>query len=360
MIRLVYVFIAVAIFVRIVVADEPETGDWTVHVIPFKERSFEFKTVAKGAAPEHPFILKNPFQESLTIENVTSSCTCTTVHYDEKKLVLQTYDEIPIAARFRGDLFDGHKNATLTVVLAEPHRTEIQLNVWGEIRTDLRIVPTFLDFGNVDMEKGKSLPLTLTYSGSHTNWRLVDAQCDHEFIRAEITPLPSQQFGTKVFRVNVSLDKSAPRGAINTHLILVSNDTESRREIPIPLRATVGTVIRITPSPLFMGALFPGEESPVKNVTLLGTKPFRITTIECNNPAMKIPSIDPQAPLARTYAIPLQYRNPVDGEGAPKDGVMRAEIKVITDIPDLSPTFFVTMSLRKRAAEENNDEILEP
>lgn len=350
--RFVFVFIAAAILVRTVLGEEPNADDWTLHVIPLKERTFNFQTVAKGATPEHPFVLKNPFQESLVIESIRSSCTCTTAHYDEKKLVLQTYEEVALGARFRGDLFDGHKNATLTVILAKPHRAEIQLNVCGEIRSDLKISPNFLDFGNVEIEKGKSMLLTVTYSGAYAMWRLVDAKCDNEFISAEITNLPPSQYGQKMFRVNVSLDKSAPQGVINTHLFLISNDAETRREIPIPLRATVGTVIKVSPSTLFLGALVPDEESPVKNVTLVGTQPFRITKIECGNPAMKIPAVDADAPAARTFSIPLQYRNPADGEGAPKDGVMRTEVKVSTDIPGLSPTFFVTMSLIKKASEE--------
>lgn len=353
MTRICSALIAVVFLVRAIAGEEPEIDDWTRHVIPLKERSFDFKTVAKGAVPEHQFILKNPFQEPLTVRSVTSSCNCTSVRFDETKSTLQTYGEIAITVRFQGDLFEGHKNATLTVVLNKPNPAEIQLNVHGEIRGDLQTTPNFLDFGNVDIEKGVSRILTVTYTGSNTQWRLVDTKCENEFIHTEITNIPSTRFGTKVFNVNVSLDKSIPHGVVDTRLFLVSNDTGARREIPIPLRATVGTVIRVSPSPLFLGLLLPGEQSSLKSVTLLGTQPFRITKIECDNPAVRVPlKIDDNIPLSRMYAVPIQYLNPADGEGSPKGGTMQAEVHVTTDIPGLVPTFYVTMRVREKDTEE--------
>jgi len=352
MIRICFALIAAVVLVQAIAGEEPEINDWTRHVIPAQERSFDFKTVAKGAVPEHQFVLKNPFQEPLVVRSVTSSCTCTSAHFDEAKSTLPTYGELVIAVRFHGDLFEGHKNATLTVAIDKPNPAEIQLNIRGEIRGDLQTTPNFLDFGNVDIEKGVSRILTVTYTGSNTQWRLVDTKCENEFIHTEITEIPANRFGTKVFKVNVSLDQSTPHGAIDTRLLLVSNDTETRREIPIPLRATVGTVIRVSPSPLFLGLLLPGEPSPLKSVTLLGTKPFRITKIECDNPAVRVPSgYDADVPLSRTYAVPIQYLNPADGEGAPKGGTMQAEVKITTDIPGLVPTFYVTMRVREKERE---------
>ena len=344
--RIPFVFVILAILVWTAVGQTSEK-DWVQHVIPDAERSFDFKTVAKGAAPEHPFVLRNPLQEPIHIGGITSSCTCTTIDFDTEKSILQTYDELIVTARLRGDMFEGQRNATLTVIIDQPNRAEIQLNIRGEIRNDLKITPNSIDFGNVEKEKGQSRTLTVTYTGSNTQWRLVDVKCENEFIRTEITNDPAV-VGKKVFKVNVSLDESAPNGNISGHLFLISNDSGARREIPIPFRATIGTVIKVSPPALSLGTLLPGEQSPTKNVVLFGTKPFQIVKIECNNPAIEIPlkiSTEPKT----MHSIPVSYRNPVEGEGSPKDGTMLAEIRITTDIPGLLPTtFYVTMSVRKK------------
>jgi len=346
MTRICFTLIALAISVQTVIGQEPEVEtDWRHHIIPVEARTFNYQTVPRGAIPEHRFVLRNPFKETLHIGAITTSCVCTTIDFDEEKLILQTYEEAVIAVQFRGDMFEGPRNSTITVVIDKPIRTEIQLHVRGEIRGDLNISPNFIDFGNVELGRGHSRTLTVTYTGPNTQWRLVDARCENEFIRAAITSEPAR-VGVRVFRVNVSLDRAAPNGTINSHLVLISNDTLNRREIPIPIRATVGTVIRVSPPALSLGVLSPGEQSPVRNAILLGTGPFRIIKIESDNPALEIASKNPPDAELRLHSLSVSYRNPVDGEGAPEDGIMRAIIQVTTDIPGLTPMFFVTASVR--------------
>jgi len=352
MTRITFAFLATLILAQATLGQSAET-DWLQHIIPAKERSFDFKTVAKGAVPEYQFVLKNPLQEPLHIASVTASCTCTTLDVDMEKSVLQTYEKFEITVRLRGDMYDGQRNATITVVIDQPHRAEIHLNVRGEIRTDLKVAPDFIDFGNVALEKGQSRTLTVTYSGSNSQWRIVDVRCENEFIRADITP-DFTNISQKTFKVNVSLDKSAPHGTIRDHLFLMTNDTASRREIPIAVRATVGTVLRVSPPTVFLGVLQPGEPSPKKPVILTGTMPFRITKIECDNPAIEIAwEVDANAAPRDRYMLPISYKNPVQGEGAPKsDGTMLAAVRITTDVPGLVSMFYVTMSVRKTEDEE--------
>ena len=343
--RICLTFIFFTFSVWAAVGREPET-DWRDHVIPVDARSFDFQTVPKGAVPEHQFILRNPLNEPLHIGSVTSSCVCTTIEFDEEKSILKTYETVTLSARLLGNLFDGLRNSTITVSLDKPVRTEIQLHVRGEIRNDLDIKPNFIDFGNVELGKEYSRSLVITYTGSNTQWRLVNASCENQHIRAEIVGAPAR-VGVKEFRVNVSLDKAASNGVINSLLVLTSNDTQNRREIPIPIRARVGTVISVSPPAVSLGMLSPGERSAVRDAVLLGTQPFRITKIESDNPAVVVASKNPPDTPLRLHSLSVSYRNPTNGEGAPEDGVMRATIRVTTNVPDLVSTFYVTASIRQ-------------
>jgi len=339
--------LALVVLLGLVAAGGETEMDWREHVIPAKERMFDFKTVARGAVPEHQFLLRNPLQETLHIRAITAGCECTTLHFDEEKTVLETYEELIIPVRLRGDRFDGQRNSTITIFIDQPVRTEIQLHVRGDIRSDLRISPEFIDFRNLELDRGGSRTLTVTYTGSNTQWRLVDARSENKFLRAEITLDSAQtRVDTRVFRVTISMDRAAPHGTINTHLILISNDTSTRREIPIPIRATVGTVLRVTPPALSLGVLQPGEPSPVRTAILSGTGPFRIEKIECDNPAVDIAVNNTGRDLvSRVYPLTISYRNPVEGEGIPENGILRAVIKVTTDVPGLTASFFVTATV---------------
>ncbi|MCL2004758.1 MAG: DUF1573 domain-containing protein [Planctomycetaceae bacterium] len=351
MIKICSALAVLALFTLASIAHADGT-DWRNHIIPSEERTFDFKTVAKGATPEHQFILKNPFLEPIHIGAITASCVCTTLHFDTEKLVLKTYEEIIITVRLRGDLYDGQRSSTLTVLIDQPSRTEIQLNVRGDIRADLNISPqNVIDFGNVELSQEHARQLTVTYTGRNPQWRLLDALCENNFIRTAVSNETARS-GARIFRVDVSIDESAPHGPINSHLILISNDTGARREIPIAVRATVGTVIRVSPPSLFLGVLSPGEASPRRNVMLSGTQPFRIEKIESDNPAIEVfLAADADALPQLRHFIPIAYKNPLEGEGSPENGVMRSAVRITTDVPGLTSMFYVTASIRPEGAE---------
>ena len=343
MTRMCFFFTFLAFSLQAVAEQEPEV-DWRDRIIPPKARSFDYKTVPKGMISEHRFVLQNPCQEPMHISAITSSCVCTTIDFDETKSILKTYDEVAVVVRLRGDMFEGLRNSTITVAIDKPVRTEIQLNIRGEIRSDLNFSPTFINFGSVELNKGATRSLIVTYTGSNAQWQLVAAQCEDKFIRAEIISEPAR-VGVKTFRVNVSLDKDAPNGTLDTHLLLTSNDALNRREIPISIRARVGTVISVSPPALSLGVLPPGEQSPTREAVLTGTQPFRITKVVSDNPAVEVTSRNPPDAQLRMHWLSVSYRNPKEGEGAPEDGVMRTTIRVTTDVPGLTPTFYVTASI---------------
>ena len=351
--RILVALVVIALFVP-VAAGQATATDWQQYVIPREERTFDFLTVARGAMPTHQFVIRNPLQENLRIGSISRGCECVTLDYDEEKKVLETYEEMVISVRLRGDAFIGQRNSTITVNIVEPVRAEIQLNVLGDIRSDINVAPEFVNFGNVPTGIEHSRTITVTYTGHNTQWRLTDARSENEFVHAEITSDPTQtQVGRRVFRVRVLIDPSAPNGIINTHLVLVSNEAGNRREIPISIRAAVGTVLRVSPPALSLGVLQSGEPSSTRNVILSGTRPFGIVEIESDNPAIDVTiapppgnDTDPDAPR-RVFPLMISYRNPIDGEGAPDDdGIMRASIRVTTDVPGLYKKFFVTATVR--------------
>ncbi|MDR1963243.1 MAG: DUF1573 domain-containing protein [Planctomycetaceae bacterium] len=324
---------------------------WTQLMIKNEDRFFDFKTVAKGVHAEHRFVLKNPWTEPVHIASVSSSCSCTSPYVLDGKDEIQTYEETAIVARFRTDLYEGLKNATITVVIDRPSRAEFQLNVRGEIRSDISIEPNLVKLENIKEGEEATRTLNIVYTGSNSAWKIVDFKSQNEHLTGKILEF-QPTFGKMTAKIQVVLDNKAPRGDFIDRLFLVTNDQESRREIPVIVQGTVGTVITITPQTVFLGYLKPGEESSVKSVIVRGTQPFRIKKLLCDNPKVEINYTPPNdSPPRIIHKIPIRYTNPSEGEGSPIDGKMRAEIKIETDIPDLTPAFHVTMAIKKENEE---------
>ncbi|MGL4595166.1 MAG: DUF1573 domain-containing protein [Thermoguttaceae bacterium] len=318
---------------------------WTQHLIKKEDRNFDFKTVAKGASAEHQFIIRNKFEQSVHIASVSSSCTCTTPSILDGKNELQTYEETAIVARYNTDFFEGPKSATITVVIDKPYYAEIQLNVHGDIRSDLTISPNSARLENVKEGTETSRTLNIIYMGNRPNWNIVDFISPNEHIKAEVLETVARP-GQIVSKVKITLDDLAPRGELNERIVLISNDTEGRREIPILVTGTVGTVVKVTPQTVFLGYLQPGEISPVKKVVVRGSKPFRITKLLCNNSAIEIDyTTSPDAPPRHVYVLPIRYTNPQEGPASPKEGKLNAAVRIETDIPDTKIAFNVTMQL---------------
>lgn len=324
----------------------PADAPWTQHVIKQEDRFFDFKAVVKGTQCEHRFIIKNPFQETIHISGISSSCTCTTAYVENNKDILQTYEETAIIAHLHTDRFDGQKNATITVTIDQPYRAELQLNIKGEIRSDITVTPNWLRFGNIKDGETAERTLTITYSGSMANWKIMDFQSDSKHLSAEVVDTQAQP-GLITTKIRVKVSKDMPKGDFIVRLALVTNDAANRREIPVIARGTVGKSIIVSPQTVFLGFLEKGKVSPIKTATVRGTAPFKITKLLCNNSEVQVDfKPDPDAPPKLFYSMPLRYTNPEKGLGAMKDGKLEATIQVETDDPNLKPSFKVTAQLK--------------
>ena len=88
----------------------------------------------------------------------------------------------------------------------------------------------------------------------------------------------SRQEGQTIYDLKVVLDKDAPVGYLNEHLMLVTNDPQAK-QIPVSVEGQVQADISVSPASLFLGVLQPGQ-SVTKQIVVRGQKPFRIASIQ--------------------------------------------------------------------------------
>ncbi len=325
-------------------------SDWTRHMIKPEDRFHDFKTVAKGAKCEYRFEIYNPFVEKIHIADVRASCTCTTPIVEKEEL--ETYETTAIVAHFHTERLNGFKNATLTVVIDKPYPAEFQLQVQGNVRTDISVSPTEVRLDNVKEGTEASRTISIVYTGNNTAWKILDFKSANKHLSGEIVETQATP-GRVVFKVKVTLDASAPKGEINDRIFAISNDLVNRREIPIMVRGVVGKTLTVTPPTLFLGTLEPGEKSSDKDVMVLGSEPFKITKIESDDPNVNVDfDAASNTEAKRFFRVKVRFLNPAGGsKKLDEDGKLLSVVKIETDDPNVKTAFNVTAGVVKKRAD---------
>lgn len=337
---------------------------WTQEMIKQEDRSHDFKTIAKDSLTEHRFVINNPFVETVHIAKLTSSCSCTTPYLLNNKNEIETYEDAVIVARFNTDSIIGPKSSTITVTIDKPFTATFQLQVRGNVRSDLTITPNSLLRWSVksfsaseepaEEKAGATRDVTVTYSGAMPNWQIVNFKSSSKYLSAEVVDVERASSRQKNSKVRITLSPETPDGPFNEHIYFITNDREGYREIPFTVQGVVGESMTVTP--VFLGFLQPGETPPTKSATVRGTKPFTITKITSSHPAVVVKfDVNANTVPRPVFAIPVTYE-PQEGENAIKDGMLHATVTLETSIPGQNPTFNVTMRVQTESPKDDKDD----
>ena len=130
------------------------------------------------------------------------------------------------------------------------------------------------------------------------------------------------------YRLNVHLDKSAPAGYLQDHLMLVTND-QSGSQIPVLVEGRVTPGITVSPASLFMGVVQPGQEV-TKQLVVKGKTPFRILSISCDDKSFRFDT-SKETTAKELHLIPVTFL-----AGAEPGKVLKT-IKIKTDQGQTTP-----------------------
>lgn len=285
--------------------------DWADKM--FSSLRHDFGSVARSAKAEHRFVITNLYKEDVRVAGVRSSCGCTTPTVS--KSVLKTYEKGEIVAVFNTDRFLGQKNATITVTFDQPFYAEVQLQISGDIRSDLVLEPGGIEFGNVEFGAGASRTIDVHHL-RRKDWRIVDVRSSNPSLTASLAP--SRKTGG--FLLQVGLKPDAPVGMVQDQIIVVTNDPAAP-EFAVTIEGRVLPEITVSPASLFLGVLEPGQKV-TKQVVLKGKRPFKIVDVKCNSTAFEFaPNEDPKA----VHLVPVTFV-------ADKEGRIAQKIHIETDL----------------------------
>ncbi|EAQ77524.1 hypothetical protein DSM3645_06674 [Blastopirellula marina DSM 3645] len=290
--------------------------DWARKM--FNVTSHDFGTVARGADAIYEFDLQNIYEEDVHVTAVRSSCGCTTPSIKSKDL--KTWEKGAIVCKFNTDSFLGEKSATVTVTIDKPYYAEVQLNVRGHIRGDVVFQPGAVKLGSVDQGEPSSAKVNVAYAGG-SNWQILDVRSDNPHLSVEMSE-PMRGAGRIAYDLTVKLKDDAPVGYIQDHLTLVTNDGRNPN-ITLPVEGKVAPAVTVSPAALALGELSQGE-TVEKKLIVRAKKPFKITSIKCDNKSYQFAQPSDEAKLL--HFIPITYT------AGGKSGNQMQKIVIETDI----------------------------
>ncbi len=289
----------------------------------FQTADHDFGTVARGSKAEFDFKLSNLYLEDVHVAAAYSSCGCTSVEVVNPGL--KTYEEGAIHARFNTPTFLGSRAATITVIIDKPFPAEVLLHVRGVIRGDVVFEPGSVQLGDVSLGTAVERKVRVTRSG-WDDWQINDIKSSNPHISAKVAG-SSRQNGWTTTDLTVTLDKDAPIGYLQDHLLLMTSEGQSV-QMPLAVEGRVISDLTVSPSSLFLGVVQPGQEV-TKSVVVKGSRPFKVLSITCDDKSFKFAPTNGEAKTV--HVIPVTF---VAGTTA---GKMTKSIRIVTDLGPVSP-----------------------
>ncbi|MDA7980930.1 MAG: DUF1573 domain-containing protein [Pirellulales bacterium] len=294
----------------------------------FSTTHHDFGTVARGAKSEFRFQFKNLYKEDIHVASIRSSCGCTTPKILTN--TLKTHDTGEILAVFNTQAFLGSRTAVLTLVIDKPYYAEVQLNIKGYIRGDVVLNPGGVQFGALDQGEIKEKTINLEYAGRN-DWQIVDVRTANPHLQAELNE--TRRGGGRVgYQLKVRLAEDAPTGYLQDQLVVVTNDRNLSR-FPIPVEGKVESAVSVSPSPLFVGVVQPGQEV-TKKLVVRAKKPFRVLSVTCDDDCFQYQGNASLEEAKALHLIPITFK-------ADEVGKFSGTIHIETDlgegiIPDVA------------------------
>jgi len=307
----------------------------------FVTTKHDFGVVARGAKAEYEFVLANPYVEDVHVAAVRVSCGCTTPRIGKE--TLKTYEKGAIIAHINSERFSGKQGSTITVTIDKPFWAQVQLQVSVYIRGDVTVEPASVALGRVDRGTATDRKAAVRYTGGG-QWTITQVKSANPHLSGKVVEKTRDENGV-CYELQVQLAEKAPAGLIREHVILVTNDQRAR-QIPVLVEGEVIGDVTVSPSPLFLGSLRPGEKV-TKQLVVRGRSPLRIlsATTDCEGVQLVVRKDAPARPV---QLIPVTF-----GAGE-EPGKVTGTIRVETDLGPAHVELFAYVA--KAAKPQTSDE----
>ena len=299
---------------------------WVDSVLP--ERSFDMGTVARGSKVRHTFVLANRLDQPVRILDWKTKCGCTEVKVGAREIPPGT--QTTIEAVIDTTKFVGHKPSGLKLILDKPSYVEVDLNLSCFIRGDLTLTPGNADLGVIARAPGvkPSVTMRLKYVGGHANWGITKIQTKNPKLVAKAEEQGRTQTGQVDYILTATLDPTDISGYFKDEITLFTNDPSSPT-IPVSVAANVQAAVTISPSPLILGPLKPGQVVK-KTLLVRSAQAFKVKGVTPSKDDFTTAS-DPAEDAKPLHTVNVTFTAPATS------GPYHSVIEIATDLKDEPP-----------------------
>lgn len=251
--------------------------DWAEQM--FSELSHDFGSVARGADVRHKIAVKNLYEETIRITNVSTTCGCTAAEPSQREL--KTGEVAHIEVVMNTVKFLREKNSNVDVTLTFDGRTfkTVRIPIKAYIRPDVVLEPGRADFGSVEVGHGAEKRIQIAYAG-RDDWKIVDVKSPSSLIGTKLVET-ARGNGRVNYELVVSIAPEAPTGAIREQIVLLTDDERNPR-VDVIVEGDVVADVIVSPAALDFGSLIPGVPKTL-SVVVRGRRPFAIDKMECES-----------------------------------------------------------------------------
>jgi hypothetical protein len=285
-----------------------------VSTIKFDEPSFDFGEVFRGDQLSHRFRFVNIGDGALQVQGVHAACGCTAVEVDRGKSY-EPGESGFVDIKLDTADFGGALVKTVTVMTNERVMPDRTLTLKAFVKSEVDVVPPLADFGDV----APGAPAVQTIALKPIGGAKIDVS--GLSFNEQLLDVKSEKAGDG-YNLTVTLKKDLPPGFLK-ELIVVKNNTNHLKELPIPVRATVKGALETTPSYLEFGAIDPSGKAK-REVLLSGAKGVDIASTRTElmvngrkvDDADKMLRVTPAATGGDKRQVAIEITNPARVPGA--------------------------------------------
>ena len=209
--------------------------------ITFVKETHDFETIEKGQKVSVEFEFENSGNEILEIQDVKTSCGCTTAKPEKATYNPGEKGKIPVT--FDSTRFNGKITKTITVMSNDPQRPRLPLKITGEIVSEVEVKPAMLSLFNIKRSEAAESEIVIStprmekieVTGVTTDLDFLEIQSvqtdpKNVTIKVKVNPEKASK-GTHTFRGNIS----------------ATTNSKSQKELKIPVNVKFEEPVRVMP-----------------------------------------------------------------------------------------------------------------
>lgn len=244
--------------------------DASAPIIKFSKDTHDFGTIEKGSKVVTEFEFVNAGKSVLTIEDVKTSCGCTTATPEKREYQPGEKGVIPVT--FDSSRFANKITKTITVMSNDPENSKYYLKILGNVESEIEAKPTLVSLYNVKREDTeREIEIS---SNKLAKLEVSDITSDLDFVTVKTQAVDDKN--VKLL-INIMGSKAPKTTTTFRGEVKLKTNGEKVNEISIPVHLKFEEPIRVLPRFI---SFFGSKKGEARTVTVVLTstdkKPFKV------------------------------------------------------------------------------------